>query len=114
MTCLDRKFVQLPGSEARGIQLSGVPPAVASGPDGRATFPPASIAFLVPDEGSFLLIRYSPSGEFAGDTWHASEEDAAHQVMVEYGVDQVAWQRVPTRVRDLESFVREHLSDDDA
>jgi hypothetical protein len=61
-------------------------------------------ALLVVDEADdgIYLLRYAANGEFAGDSWHQSIEDARHQARFEYGP--LTWTEAPdgpTRVDDF-------------
>jgi hypothetical protein len=49
------------------------------------------------DEGIFLF-RFAEDGADAGDTWHASREDAMHQAGFEFGISERSWQSVPSDV----------------
>ena len=37
-------------------------------------------------EGAFIMNRYTSAGEYCGDTWHRSLEDAFAQAALEYGL----------------------------
>src|SRR5690606_17290127 len=50
------------------------------------------IAFRPDDD--FLLFRFTETGEYAGDTWHQSIEEAKAQAEFEYGLAGDAWQVV--------------------
>jgi hypothetical protein len=58
---------------------------------------------------SYFLYRYTGSGEFAGDTWHAALEDAQHQANYEYGSRSGDWVEVPPSIDDAVQFAREHF-----
>lgn len=42
-----------------------------------------------------MLSRYAAKGEFAGDTWHPTEEEALEQAAFEYDLAVVDWIDVP-------------------
>lgn len=42
-------------------------------------------------DGSCTLIRYSRAGEFAGDTWHPTFEEAKRQARFEYDIQDSDW-----------------------
>ncbi len=54
-------------------------------------------ALLIMDEdsdtGGVFVIRYSAEGEFAGDTWHATIDEARREIDDEFG--SVSWQEAP-------------------
>ena len=43
-------------------------------------------------DGAFYLIRLAANGDFAGDTWHETLEDAFGQAEFEYELDESGWQ----------------------
>lgn len=61
------------------------------------------------DEGHFLY-RYARDGEFAGDTWHQSLEEAKGQANWEYGL-QLQWVEVSVPDSEAEAFVDRVLGD---
>jgi hypothetical protein len=46
---------------------------------------------IVDSEGGFLLVRYSASGEFVGDTWHVTVDEAKQQAKFEFEIDVADW-----------------------
>lgn len=42
-------------------------------------------------EGGFLLIRYSREGNFAGDTWHPTLDEAKRQALIEFAIPLGEW-----------------------
>ena len=60
--------------------------------------PPADFVITEPVRGGFLLIRYTDNGTFAGDTWHASEEEARAQATFEYILTE--WHEIPDDADD--------------
>jgi hypothetical protein len=62
--------------------------------------PPARILIVEENADGVYVTRYASSGEFAGDTWHATSEDAFHQAQFEYGVVHDDWAEVSTDHRD--------------
>jgi len=69
----------------------------------QRVLPPAALLIIDEEpEGGWLLIRYSGSGQFAGDTWHENLEEAKRQAHSEFG--SVSWkeaQPTPTEVHDF-------------
>ena len=51
--------------------------------------PPVRVEIVQADSG-FLLIRYSLEG-FAGDTWHATAEEAKRQAEIEFAISPLDW-----------------------
>jgi hypothetical protein len=50
-------------------------------------------------DGVFLY-RYGAEGDFAGDTWHQSLEDAHRQAEFEYGPALGGWYEIPDHIPD--------------
>ena len=68
--------------------------------------PPAQALLLeVEEDGSAQLYRYALDGEFAGDTWHMSREDADHQIEYEYGSAVSSWSAVPPHIPDAHAYL---------
>jgi len=68
---------------------------VAGGDDGSSQLAPAVTVEIVESDGGFLLIRYSGKG-FAGDTWHATAEEAKRQAEVEFAISPAEWRQEPS------------------
>jgi hypothetical protein len=60
------------------------------------------------DTGYFLY-RYSNAGDPAGDTWHATEDEAMRAAADEYGAAVSLWIEVPLEVKDEVQFARQSL-----
>jgi hypothetical protein len=84
----------------------GLPAELA---DGRSPepMPDPDVVVIVDHRDGPMLYRYTAGGEFAGDTWHGTIEDARAQAAWEYGDALGEWQDVPEGVSDAEAYVRE-------
>lgn len=67
---------------------------LATGASGPQQLDPATRVEIVSTEGGFLLIRYGRTG-FAGDTWHATAEEAKRQAEIEFGIQPADWRGEP-------------------
>lgn len=56
------------------------------------------------DGASVMLYRYRCDGEFCGDTWHTSLEEAHEQAEYEYGTALGPWLPVPKDVADAREY----------
>ena len=56
--------------------------------------PPAVWVEIEEVDGRFMMYRYGAGGEFAGDTWHESIEDAMEDAKYEYEIGEGDWQQV--------------------
>jgi hypothetical protein len=76
---------------------------------------PSIVEMCVSDEG-YYLIRHTESGEFAGDTWHETREDALHQAEFEYGGRIASWTTLADGTVDFADVVRQlpHVTFSDA
>ncbi|HVE86907.1 MAG TPA: hypothetical protein VND93_28825 [Myxococcales bacterium] len=52
---------------------------------------PAAHVEIVDANGGYSLNRYSAEGVFAGDTWHATLDEAKRQAQVEYAIPPEEW-----------------------
>lgn len=67
---------------------------VAQGASEPEQLDPATRVEIVSTEGGFLLIRYGSTG-FAGDTWHATAEEAKRQAEIEFAIQASDWKGEP-------------------
>lgn len=54
-------------------------------------YPAPSFVVIEEQEGAFSLLRYTRSGEFAGDTWHLTLDEAKAQAEFEYEIGACDW-----------------------
>lgn len=75
--------------------------------------PIADVVLIVADEEpGVMLFRYTTHGESAGDTWHATVEDARAQAAYEYGDALILpWMEVPEDVADPHEFAAKYALD---
>ena len=68
--------------------------------------PPApDVILLVEDnDKGAMLFRYTAFGEFAGDTWHASVDDAREHAIYDYSDALDEWVDVPVEVEDAHAY----------
>jgi hypothetical protein len=50
-------------------------------------------------------VRHGRTGEFAGETWHASRDDAIHQAELEFGVSEGDWVEIPGDAPDAVDYM---------
>lgn len=62
-----------------------------TGPEETGEFPPAAFVEIESDGSGFFLMRYDADGEFSGDTWHQSLEEAKEQAHFEFGITNTDW-----------------------
>jgi len=61
------------------------------GEAGPQPMAPAAHVEIVDANGGYSLNRYSAEGVFAGDTWHATLDEAKRQAQVEYAIPPEEW-----------------------
>ena len=84
----------------------GLPAALNEGVMPHAMPPPDVLVINQEGPGNVFLHRFTRSGEFAGDTWHASVDEALRQADHEYGPALTSWTGVPEDVTDIREFCR--------
>lgn len=57
-------------------------------------------------QDGYFLIRCSGLGEFAGDTWHATFDEATDQAQFEFDTRQDDWIEVPVDEPDAVAYAR--------
>jgi hypothetical protein len=71
---------------------------------GRCFMAFPQVVLVEGENASAMLYRYRCDGEFCGDTWHASFEEARDQAQYEYGTALGPWLPVPPDVTDAHAF----------
>ena len=62
--------------------------------DGEQLAPEAVRVVLEPSEHGVVLLRFAASGDFAGDTWHQTLDEAKRQAHFEYAIEDADWHPV--------------------
>jgi hypothetical protein len=92
--------------ERRAAHTSGFPL------DPEKMLPVADVVLVVPDaDGGAMLFRYTAHGEFGGDTWHGTVEEAREQAAFEYDEALEPWIEVPTDIGDAHAFAIQYAFD---
>jgi len=66
--------------------------------------PAQAVLIEVEPDGSAQVYRYALDGEFAGDTWHESKQEAREQLEFEYGPAVGPWSEVPATIADPHEY----------
>jgi len=69
-------------------------------------FPDVVLICKPPDEGA-MLYRYTKSGQFCGDTWHETLDQAKEQASFEYEGALGIWSEVPGAVENEHDYAIE-------
>lgn len=93
--------------ERRTVETSGFPL------DPDKMLPIADVILLVVDRepGATMLFRYTAFGDFGGDTFHTSSEEALEQATFEYGEALGEWLEVPDEIPNAHSFAVAYAHD---
>lgn len=93
--------------ERRAAQTSGFPL------DPSQMLPLPDVVLLVVDRepGATMLFRYTAHGDFGGDTFHTSAEEAIEQASFEYGDALGEWVDVPDEVADAHTYAVAYAHD---
>ena len=83
-------------------QYFGPPPTLPDYTELRKAFGRVRLLIIEEKSDGLFLTRYDSGGNFAGDTWHMSVEDAHEQARSEYGIS--AWRKIPPEVTDVVLF----------
>lgn len=78
-----------------------------------AQLPPAPDVILLVTDGDpgAMLFRYTAQGEFAGDTWHPSAEDAREHAIYDYSDALGEWIDVPNDVENAHAYAVKYAAD---
>ena len=88
-------------SEPKVRHLMGFPPELVPGAGEQVLLPePELLVIDGESEQGFFLYRLTRSGEFGGDTWHASIEEALEQAKFEYSDRIGGWHDIPVGAPD--------------
>jgi hypothetical protein len=97
-------IVPIGGAGSKVGHFTGLPPALTDGKDTRQQMGGARFAVIEDTAEGVFLYRYGSGGEFVGDTWHQSIDDAKHQAVFEYGDSISTWSEIPPAVQDVVEF----------
>lgn len=98
------------GEEPKVLQLVGFPPGVMDSEDHQERLPWPRVLIIEEDsEGYYSLYRYTESGEFGGDTWHMTLDDAKHQAEYEFAERLGPWREVPEDSENAIAFALQEL-----
>ena len=74
--------------------------------------PAPDVLLLIADaDPGAMVFRYTAHGEFGGDTWHASVDDAREQAIYEYSDALDGWVDVPDEVADAHAYAVQYAAE---
>ena len=105
-----RWIARITGTVDPTRHYEGAPPGVLEEDSERTLMPEAEWVVMEVNKSGVLLIRYSDTGEFGGDTWTLTRELALEVAADEYGLNESDWIEVPDNVTDPIGFGRTTVS----
>lgn len=69
------------------------------------------IVLVADDDPGAMLFRYTAHGEFGGDTWHLTIEEAQESAIYEYGEALQDWLGVPDDISDAHEYAIRYAAD---
>ena len=81
--------------------------------DPSKMLPPPDVILLVADDADpgAMLFRYTVHGEFGGDTWHESVDDAREHAIYDYSDALGDWVDVPVDVEDAHAYAIQYAAE---
>src|SRR5262245_38281356 len=81
--------------------------------DPSQMLPPPDVILLVADaaDPGAMLFRYTVHGEFGGDTWHESADDAREHAIYDYSDALGDWVDVPDEVEDAHAYAIQYAAE---
>lgn len=87
----------------------GLPPELTEGEDNRRILPLPDVLIIEETQEGIFLYRYTSKGDFCGDTWHNTIDEAKEQAKFEYGDSINEWKQIPNDVKDIIAYVINHI-----
>lgn len=85
----------------------GDPPVNKERGKNKTLLPIAGVVIIEKRQGTIYLERYSSDGQWGGNTWHKTVEDAKYQAEFEYGDSLIKWIEIPETVNDPVKYALE-------
>lgn len=95
LVALIRNPQEVSSSSPRTIHFEGLPAGLLENQEEPRTLPSPDVLVIEETSDGVFLYRYDREGEFGGDTWHESIEEAKEQAGFEYGDLVEEWREVP-------------------
>jgi hypothetical protein len=73
--------------------------------------PPDVILLIADDDPGAMCFRYTAHGEFGGDTWHPSADDAREACIYEYSDALGGWVDIPDDVEDAHAYAVQYAAE---
>jgi len=81
--------------EIRGTTKHGIGTIGPYGPEMVREMPAAVRVEITADDDGIFLLRFDTHGEFCGDTWHETIDEAMEAAQIEYGITASDWSESP-------------------
>jgi hypothetical protein len=83
--------LKAPVNRVTGKTSHSVGTIIGGTPVAQESMPEAAWVVIEEMNGAYSLTRYSKLGEFAGDTWHETLEEAKRQARYEFEIQDGDW-----------------------
>lgn len=85
--------------ESKTKHYIGLPPEVTNNVNEAKLLKVAKVLVIFDTVvNGYELYRYDEDGEFAGDTWHATEDDVTEQAKFEFNLKGIFWREIPKNI----------------
>lgn len=85
----------------------GNPPVSKDAEKNKTLLPIAGVVIIEKRQGAIYLERYDNDGQWGGNTWHKTIEDAKNQAKFEYGDSLIKWIEIHESVNDPVKYALE-------
>ena len=72
---------------------------------------PDVILLITDDDPGAMLFRYTAHGEFGGDTWHVSADEAREHAIYDYSDALGEWVDVPDKIEDAHTYAIQYAAE---
>ena len=79
-------------TESNGKTQHGLGRIGVRGPEVEKILAVPATVEIQAEKSGFLLLRFDSSGQFSGDTWHQTLEEAKEQARVEFNISDSDWE----------------------
>lgn len=98
------------GIESKTKHYMGLPPEVTNNINKAKILKVAKVLVVFDTVvNGYELYRYDKNGEFAGDTWHETEDDATEQAKFEFNLKGIYWRHIPRDIDDPIKYAIEFM-----
>ena len=101
--------IQQSSGPSHALWMALIAPGDSTSAKGEGGFPRPEVVFIDDSKSGWFLFQYTLAGQFGGDSWHESLEQAKAQANYEHGATLGDWIPVPNDVDPIE-FARQRVT----